>query len=71
MTILSAQEVATMLKKDYKTILVLAKEGLLPHTKIGQQYLFTEEGLKKFFADCEAKSIEKRDNDYPLLRIAK
>ena len=70
MAALTARQAAKMMGLAYTTVLDLAKKGLLPHTKIGGQYIFTDDGLAAHFARCEGKSLEKGVSGRPALALA-
>lgn len=56
-TTLSAHESANYIGISYWLILELAKQGLIPHIRVGKRVLFRKETLDKWLEDKEERSV--------------
>jgi excisionase family DNA binding protein len=57
--ILCADDVATWLKVDRKTIYNAASHGKIPHQRLGKRLLFSRAALVSWLA-CESGSVPRR-----------
>ncbi len=61
--VLTAQEVAGLLRVSYRTIITMAKDGDIPATVIGGQWRFTKESIRKWLEDC----VQQNFTGYPKI----
>lgn len=54
--VLSADEVAALLRVDRKTVYDYAGRGVIPHRRLGKRLLFSREAIMAWLAACEAAS---------------
>ncbi|MEN6350515.1 MAG: excisionase family DNA-binding protein [Syntrophomonas sp.] len=64
-----AKTAATRLCISYWTLLKMAKEGQIPHVRIGRRVLFSEEAISAWIDEQETISIQTAKNHvYGTLR---
>lgn len=56
--ILTAQEVAAMLKLPMQRVVVLARRGELPAKKLGKEWRFKASEIVKWFADWQPNTFD-------------
>ncbi len=54
--VLSADEVAELLRVDRKTVYDYAGRGAIPHRRLGKRLLFSRAAIMAWLSTCEAAS---------------